>query len=134
MLLVCAVCLLGGTADAQDLVPLAEAISRGSDETYQLKRCAALYLSTVSWAEGQLDQNVENEWIKIADAFLAVAVSKSTEKLGNDAAAVVNRDVLAIMETYLKRYQENYATAGQGFGEDPLWESDAQVCRMLSGR
>ncbi|WP_456388652.1 hypothetical protein [Profundibacter sp.] len=117
---------------AQNLKPLEELIVQGSEETYPLVRCSGLYLSGLEWAGetrmGQEhSQNVKMTVVQIAK--LATEMRSGT--LGAGAEDSVYRDIRLISDLYLKRYETNYASTGQAFGNDPLWASDTAVCKLL---
>jgi hypothetical protein len=108
-------------ASAEELKSLDEAILSGSEETYPLVRCAGLYLSVLEWAgEDRLGKETsDNSKVTVAN-LLNLATEMRQPALGSAAEASVMRDIRAISDIYLERYQTNYASYGEAFGQDVI--------------
>ena len=121
-------------AFAQEMSPLSELIASGSEETYPLVRCAGLYLSGLEWAgEDRLGKDTSSQIKSTVAHIVDLAVEMRKKDLGNGAETSVLRDVRNISDGYLVRYEANYASSGQAWGSDSLWQSDTDVCNLLLG-
>jgi hypothetical protein len=119
---------------AQELKPLKEAIADGAEETYALVRCAGLYLSVLEWAgEDRLGKETADKSKVTVANLIELATSMREPALQGEAEKSVFRDVRAISDEYLDRYKKNYALVGEAFGQDPMWNSDNDVCIQLLG-
>jgi hypothetical protein len=128
--------LLGfpAAAFAQEMSPLSELIASGSEDSYPLVRCAGLYLSGLEWGgENRLGKDTTLKIKSTVAHIVGLAVDLRTKDLGDGAEASVLRDVRNISDGYLARYEANYASSGQAWGNDGLWQSDTDVCNLLLG-
>lgn len=126
--------LLPTPALSQSLKPLRDAIRDGSEETYPVVRCAALYLSVLEWAgEDRLGPETSQRTKLTVANLLKLATTMPEPSAGSEAEASVLRDIRAISDIYLDRYRTNYASVGEAFGQDELWSADSDVCLTLFG-
>ena len=121
-------------AIAEEMVPLRKLISLGAENSYPLVRCGGLYLSGLTWAgEDQFGLEATESITETIAYIIGFATDLRTPALGSEAHQSVWRDVRNISDAYLKRYERNYATSGQAWGGDELWDSDTKTCSLLLG-
>jgi hypothetical protein len=112
--------------------PLQEAIRDGAEETYPIIRCAGLYLSVLEWAgEDRLGKETSDRTKLSVASLIEMATKMREPSIGPDAQDSVLRDFRGVSDLYLKRYQMNYASAGEAFGQDVMWKADNDTCQIL---
>ena len=134
LLVFLSVAVPASSVSADEFKTLDEAIRKGAEATYPLVRCAGLYFSGLEWAgEDRLGKETSDS-IKLTVAnLIELATEMRTPTLGSSAQASVIRDISAIAEIYHSRYEANYASSGEAFGQDVIWISDSQTCIELVG-
>jgi hypothetical protein len=126
--------LLGSPAKSEEMIPLADLIANGSEQTYPLVRCAGLYLSGLEWAgEARMGEEATTQTKLVVARLIDLATEMRSVSLGDAASDSVLRDIRLISDMYLVRYETNYASTGQAWGLDAVWTSDSDVCDILLG-
>jgi len=126
--------LLPAVAHSEAMLPLQENIESGAEQTYPLVRCAGLYLSNLEWAgDEQLGLETATKTKLTISNLIELAIKLRSPNLGESAEESVYRDIRNISDIYLIRYEANYATTGEAWGSDAMWESDISICRTLLG-
>jgi hypothetical protein len=121
-------------ARAAEMQPLEALILNGSEQTYPLVRCTTLYLSVLEWSgEEALGEDTSKNLKQIISNTGQLATELRTPHQGDLAEPSVIRDVRAISDQYLERYQANYVGSGQAFGNDKMWDADLAICQTLLG-
>ena len=122
------------TLVAQEMQPLSELIASGSEDTYPLVRCAGLFLSGLEWAgEIRLGPTESIKVKTVVGNIVEIATEMRKSSLGDGARVSVLRDVGNVSDAYVSRYKKNYATTGQAFGLDEMWQADTDLCVLLLG-
>ncbi|MBK5928410.1 hypothetical protein [Rhodobaculum claviforme] len=129
-------CLLAAGAEAEDLMPLPDAIRAGADEQYMLVRCAALYYSVYLYGgEAQLgSERAADLETRINLLMRTAALMRIEHGIDSDAAGTqIMQETSRITDLYIERYQRNYAARGLPFAPDTVWDADMDACREVMG-
>jgi hypothetical protein len=128
-----ALLLLGASAcaaGAEELVPLADLIEQGAEDTYPLIRCAAFHLATTEWIGSEAMGSEQFETlIGHASMLTVMAAAARAEKAKtniSDEADTAYGQARALADLYRARFDVNYIRTGHAFGRDPVWTSDLQ--------
>ena len=129
---------LASAAQAAELKPLAEAIKSQDDISYPLVRCAAFYQATAEWAGSEqmgpiviaaVNRNVKN--LLTLAIFTRMANGKGERP---EVTKTTHSETRTIAESYKERFEAEYERTGHAWGEDPLWNADAESCNSIVDR
>jgi len=127
---------LGDAPCAQELKPLVEIIGTDIEKSYPFVRCGAFYQASLEWAgENRVGSEMRSKIKKSIDSLLTVAAllrAKATSESPEWIMQIVYRDTRNIADLYIKRFEANYASEGLAWGNDALWRSDSETCKILS--
>ena len=119
--------------DAQELAPLSEILDGDFERSYPFVRCAAFYQASIEWAGTEQFDEVPLESTKTAISDLVLMSSLvRVEKTKADPEQLFEqslRDVRNVADKYRARFEDNYASSGQAWMSDPVWECDNQLCQ-----
>ena len=105
---------------------------------YPLIRCAALQLSTMTFAGVEvMGEERYSESIEVQKEFgISAAIVRAKEKDldPNSLIPLVINDIQVISDMYLDRYRTNTQTAGFPFANDQMWKDDQNYCAGLYER
>lgn len=114
---------LAGPVASQDIKPLAE-VAESVATPYAPARCAALYQALMEWTGN--DRMGDELWKKFDAArenlilFSALIAQNASGGTIEHQVEIAVRDVRNIADIYLARFEGNYASVGQAFGEDKV--------------
>jgi len=122
-----------GNSIAKELRPL-EDIAADAARPYSLARCGAMHQAIMEWVG---EERLSDNWATsdaIRERFIIYAIfMASADGQGQPEAIAefVVRDVRNIADRYLARFEANYASEGQAFGNDAIVQSDLDFCKTL---
>lgn len=129
------VCSFSTPIYAQELRPLRE-VFESSANPYKYSRCAGFYLSMLEWMGeermgAEMTQQTKASYTSLAILALTTMESDGVGTDYDHLLEIFQRDARNIADLYLNRFERNYATVGQAFGEDTLVLDDLDLCSNI---
>ncbi len=130
-----ALVVFASAAASGGLVPLQESPAGKADETYQHVRCAGFYMANVAWEGEALGKGFVAVSEQAISALLVIAAHKRAAREDGDAEQLAQRvkaEAMEIADLYAIDFRLNFALRGNAWDGNPLWESDARICKLLA--
>ncbi|WP_092081796.1 hypothetical protein [Poseidonocella sedimentorum] len=124
----------GGSAQSE-LRPLDDILSGNPETSYAYTRCAAFYSSILQWAGSGMGQEEYDGYKEYGDALYYVSIAIRESQSAKNLAQIgrsVDADVQKITDLYERNYQRSYASSGDAWTGNSLWESDAETCKPIA--
>lgn len=136
-LLALALCVGTQPAQSQEMRSIAEVISIQPAQAFI--RCAGLYSAIAWWAgadrlgQETMDTTEDAMRTNLANAVVAYQNSGIGATL-DETIQIASRDTNSAYDLYIDRFSRNVAAVGEAFGQDPMVQSDLEVCTLLTER
>jgi xylose isomerase len=120
----------------QQFRALSEVISGNYEQTYPLVRCAALFQSSIEWAgTDRFGQKTFDRFEGSIKNLLAIATVVRSQTNGTEidrSLEITLLDTRTISDLYIERYRASYASTGQAWGADEMWQGDLEICNKIA--